>query len=239
MRPITWANAKCSSAITASETDRPSDPVRRRATLGLLGLAGIGLLAPSPVRAATKEAESESDLVARAERYFDEIETLQSRFIQTNPDGTYVDGTIKLQRPGRMHIEYAAESGLEVVANGTFFILIDHRLEEVTYLPLQSTPAHLLLRENFTLGEEIVVDGVDRAAGLVRLTLRRAGEEDVGSVTVTLNADPMQLRQWVIEDQQGRLTRVTLLDPRFGVRFDPATFEFANPYGPGPDGADR
>lgn len=236
MRPITWANAKCSSAITAPKGTAPDGPTRRAATLGLLGLAGIGLLPRPLAHAAT---ESEDDLVARAERYFDEIETLQSRFIQTNPDGTYVDGEIKLQRPGRMHINYAAESGLEVVANGTFFILIDHRLEEVTYLPLEATPAHLLLRENFTLGEEIVVDGVDQAAGLVRLTLRRAGEEDVGSVTVTLNADPMQLRQWVIEDQQGRLTRVTLLDPRFGVRFDPATFQFANPYGPGPDDTDR
>ena len=51
-------------------------------------------------------------------------------------------------------------------------------------------------------------------------------------MTVTLNADPMQLRQWVIEDQQGQRTRVTLLDPRFGLNFEPETFEFENPYTP-------
>ncbi len=211
---------------------------RRAAVLLLLGAAGGGLIAPR--LGATARADETDDLVARAERYFDGIETLQSRFIQTNPDGSYIDGTIRLQRPGRMRIDYGEGSPIEVVADGTFFILVDHRLEEVTYLPLETTPAHLLLRDDFALGEEITVDGVDQGAGLVRLTLRRAGEEQIGSVTVTLNADPMQLRQWVIEDAQGQTTRVTLLDPRFGVRFDDSIFQFENPYGPGaPGGNDR
>eukprot|EP00752_Nemacystus_decipiens_P016974 g15199.t1 len=198
----------------------------RRAAVALLA-AGLAALAGAPAA-----AESDAELIARVEAYFDGVTTLESRFIQTNPDGAYVDGVIRLQRPGRMRIDYAPEAGLEVIANGTFFILVDHRLEEATYLPLEATPAHLLLREDFRLGEEIAVLGVDRGAGLVRLALARKGEEAAGTVTVTLNADPLQLRQWTVEDAQGQRTRVTLLDPRFGLAFDPDLFTFENPYGP-------
>ncbi|MCR9219519.1 MAG: outer membrane lipoprotein carrier protein LolA [Alphaproteobacteria bacterium] len=207
----------------------------RRAARALLAVC-LSTLLGAPAAAESEAAESESELIQRVEAYFDGVTTLESRFIQTNPDGAYVDGVIRLQRPGRMRIEYAPEAGLEVIANGAFFILVDHRLEEATYLPLEATPAHLLLREDFRLGEEISVLGVDRGAGLVRLALARKGEEAAGTVTVTLNADPLQLRQWIVEDAQGQRTRVTLLDPRFGLVFDPDLFTFDNPYGRRPGG---
>lgn len=236
-----WASAKSSSAITAPERGTGPEAgisrlTRRQVGGGLLALGGLALLPSGPARASESD---DRDLIRAAERYFDGIETLQSRFIQTNPDGSYIDGTIAMRRPGRMRIDYNDPSPLEVIADGTFFILVDHRLEEVTYLPLETTPAHLLLREDFALGEEIAVDGIDRKAGLVRLKLRRAGEEDIGSVTVTLNADPMMLRQWEIHDAQGQRTRVTLLDPRFGVTLDDSLFAFENPYGPGARGNGR
>ncbi|NIR61798.1 MAG: outer membrane lipoprotein carrier protein LolA, partial [Gammaproteobacteria bacterium] len=150
--------------------------------------------------AAAASNGDQPEIVRRAERYFEGIETLKSRFVQINPDGNAVEGVIRLQRPGRMRIEYPPEAGLEIIADGRFFILVDHKLENTTYLPLESTPAHLLLREDFKLGRDIEVAGIDRGAGLVRLTLRRAEAPSAGSVTVTLNADPMLLRQWEIED---------------------------------------
>lgn len=222
-------------AADASTPD--AAPTRRALCTRLAGLAGLaalapGALAPSSAREArAATAESADELVRRAERYFDGIESLRSRFVQINPDGSSVEGLIRLQRPGRMRIEYAPEAGMEVVADGTFFILVDHKLENTTYLPLESTPAHLLLREDFRIGRDIEVAGIDRNAGLVRLELRRADAPGAGSVTVTLNANPMQLRQWVIRDAQGKRTRVTLLDPRFGVEFPPELFEFDDPYG--------
>nr|WP_246484619.1 outer membrane lipoprotein carrier protein LolA [Marivibrio halodurans] len=240
-----WASARSWSATTAHETARDSGgdaiPVltRRRAGLGLLAFAGLSAVPfgiPATARAASGASEGDQALIEAAERYFNGIGTLQSRFIQTNPDGSYLDGTIAMKRPGHMHIDYGESSPIEVIANGTFFILVDHRLEEVTYLPLETTPAYLLLREDFELGGEIAVARVDHGAGLVRLELTHAGEEDIGSVTVTLNADPMTLRQWEIRDAQGQRTRVTLLDPRFGVTLEDSLFTFQNPYGPGQGG---
>lgn len=256
MRRTMWASARSWSATTARETARGlsvSDAAtdtgtdagdiatpaltRRRAGLGLLALAGLSAI-PLGVPAAARAAADEGDqaLIDAAERYFNGIHTLRSRFIQTNPDGSYLDGTIAMKRPGHMRIDYGESSPIEVIANGTFFILVDHRLEEVTYLPLETTPAYLLLREDFELGDEISVARIDRGAGLVRLELTHAGEEDIGSVTVTLNADPMTLRQWEIRDAQGQRTRVTLLDPRFGVTLADSLFAFENPYGPGQGG---
>jgi len=243
--PTMWVNAMSLSGTTVAD-DRSSTPAidggRRRVALGLLGLAGLSLIpsgAQRSLAAEGAEAISDAAFIKRTEHYFDDITTIRSQFIQTNPDGSYIDGTIMMRRPGHMRIDYGDESPIEVIANGTFFILVDHRLQEVSYIPLESTPAYLLLREDFTLGGEIIVSKLERGAGLVRLTLVRAGEADVGSVTVTLNAEPMQLRQWEIEDQQGQRTRVTLLDPRFGLTLPEDAFDFANPYSPANNQNDR
>ena len=44
--------------------------------------------------------------VPEVEQYFNSIRTLQARFVQSNPNGTVVQGTLYVRRPGRMRFEY-------------------------------------------------------------------------------------------------------------------------------------
>ena len=44
------------------------------------------------------------------ERYVNSIRTLQARFVQRNPNGSVVQGTLYISRPGRMRFEYDAPS---------------------------------------------------------------------------------------------------------------------------------
>ena len=53
------------------------------------------------------------------EKYFNSIRTLQARFVQNNPNGWVVQGTLYLRRPGRMRFEYDAPSQLKIVADGS------------------------------------------------------------------------------------------------------------------------
>src|SRR5687767_3015121 len=56
---------------------------------------------------------------ADTERYVNSTRTMQARFVQTNPNGSVVQGTLYVRRPGRMRFEYDAPSQLKVVADGT------------------------------------------------------------------------------------------------------------------------
>ena len=57
--------------------------------------------------------------VPEVEKYFNSIRTLQARFVQSNPNGSVVQGTLYLRRPGRMRFEYDAPSQLKIVADGS------------------------------------------------------------------------------------------------------------------------
>ena len=46
--------------------------------------------------------------VPEVEKYFNNIRTLQARFVQNNPNGSIVQGTLYIRRPGRMRFEYDA-----------------------------------------------------------------------------------------------------------------------------------
>jgi outer membrane lipoprotein-sorting protein len=48
-------------------------------------------------------------------------------------------------------------------------------------------------------------------------------------ITLILEENPMQLRQWEVLDAQNRLTRVTLTRIETGIRFDPFLFAFNDP----------
>jgi outer membrane lipoprotein-sorting protein len=51
------------------------------------------------VFAATGSAHAQANL-QDVERYFNSIRTLQARFVQTNPNGSVVQGTLYVRRPG-------------------------------------------------------------------------------------------------------------------------------------------
>ena len=56
----------------------------------------------------------------RIERYLNSLQTLQSKFVQNNPDGSHAHGTLYLQRPGRMRFEYDPPTPIRLYANGNF-----------------------------------------------------------------------------------------------------------------------
>lgn len=209
----------------------------RRQTLkaGLAGFASIGVmpLLPSAAIALTGQTEpviefgpEDHALLREIEDYLNSLTTLQSRFIQINPDGTPVEGTISMRRPGEMRVEYDPPSPHLMVANGTFLIVVDQQLEEATHLPLNLTPAYFFLRENISFNSGLTVLGLERAAGLIRVQIAQDNDLGAGSVIVTLQERPLTLRQWTVIDGQAARTRVTLVDSRFGLRLANDLFRY-------------
>ncbi len=130
-----------------------------------------------------------------------------------------------------MRIEYEPPTPYLVIADGHWLIYYDKELEEASYTALEGSLAGFLLRNRIRFGGDVAVADVERAKGVVRLTLTRAEEPDAGRLTLVFSTGPLELRQWAVRDATGADTRVALLEPRFGVALDRDLFRFTPPDG--------
>lgn len=207
---------------------------RRRLLLAVSGIALAGALPRLPAQAAPKRAPPLSDKdkadVARAEEYLNSITTLKARFLQIAGNGNQAEGTAYLARPGRMRLQYDPPSPLLVVADGTFLIVHDKELGEPSYIPLGSTPAGVLVRENVRLiGQDVTVTRVVRLPGVLNISLVETDEPEAGEITLVFSESPFALRQWRVVDAQGSTTTVSLYEAQNGLKLDSKLFEFKNP----------
>lgn len=197
--------------------------------LGLLALiAWIGAAeAAGPKKTLSEEDRAD---VARAEAYLNAIGTLKARFLQISANGGQAEGTAFVSRPGRLRLKYDPPNPLEVVADGRFLIVFDRQLGSPSYLPLDSTPAGILVRKNVRLDDKDVrVTRVTRQPGVLAVSVVEAEDPGAGELTLVFAERPFQLRQWRVVDAQGQTTTVSLFDAQTGITLDPVLFEFKDP----------
>jgi outer membrane lipoprotein-sorting protein len=200
-----------------------------RAPLGALGLL-IAVTVGGPGGAAAAGLSAD-DLAAvrRVEDYINSIDTLSARFVQLNPDGRTVEGSLHVVRPGRMRFEYDPPVRYWLIANGGQVIFYDKELEAPTYVSIDDTPLGLLLDKQVSFSDGMRVTRVERATGSVRVTVVQLGKEDNGSVQITFSERPMEVKKWSIIDPRGVAVHIALLNARYGVEIDPALFVFKRP----------
>ncbi|WP_421993331.1 LolA family protein [Roseococcus sp.] len=191
-------------------------------------LAVPALLAPASL-AAPALAQSQAEVIGRVEAYFNAMTTFKARFLQIAQGGGSAEGTAWIWRPSRMRFEYDPPEPTLLIAADNQFFHYDRELRQPTVVPLSSTPLSVLLRSPLRLSGDVTVSGVERARGLVSVTVSRTAQPAEGRITLILEEDPMVLRQWLVVDAQGRSTRVTLNQIETGGRFASLLFAFNDP----------
>jgi outer membrane lipoprotein-sorting protein len=207
--------------------------LRRVVAAALLGF-GLVSAAPAAAVAALALGAEEQAQVNAVQAYLDGVRSVQARFSQVSSNGQVAAGTIYLSRPGKLRVDYDPPSPIEVVATGNFLIYHDRDLNQVSHIPLGATPAGILLDQRIGLDNPAVtMTGFTQDKETLRLSLVRSDSPGEGELTLILRREPMQLTEWEVTDAQGITTRVTLLEPRFGVALDPKLFDFRDPRWPG------
>jgi outer membrane lipoprotein-sorting protein len=167
--------------------------------------------------------------LAAAEAYLNSLTSLKARFLQIADNGAAAQGTAWIVRPGRMRFEYDPPEPMLLVANAGQFFYFDREMHQASIVPVSSTPLGLLLRDNMRFSGDVTVDGVEHSQGFIRITLHRTAAPGEGRLTLVFADNPVELRQWLVVDAQGRQTRVTLSNIEQGGRFPSLLFEFNNP----------
>lgn len=207
--------------------------VRRLAAAVAVTLAVLAAMwagAASAQTAKLRLSPEDRRQIERIESYLNDLETVQSRFVQVSSNGQMAEGDFYLWRPGRLRIEYDPPVPVLIVTSGRFIVYFDRELEQVSHVPVGSTPVALLTEEDVSLqGPDLTITGFERRDGLLEVTVVQAGDPLEGSVTLVFTEDPLHLRKWSVVDAQGVRTDVTLVGTRFDVPLNPDLFEFRDP----------
>ena len=200
-----------------------------RAALRPLLLLIALVLGTGPAAAAAALSDLDLADIARAEAYLNSIQTMKARFIQVGPQGGLSEGNFYLRRPGRLRFEYDPPIPVLVVADGTWVVFYDSEINQVTRLPLGSTPLAVLLREEIRLRGSVTVTEVERATGTLRITVIDTEAPDQGTITLVFSDRPLALRQWLVRDPQGLETSIAMSQIQFNLILEPSLFAFFEP----------
>ena len=196
------------------------------ALLALLPGAG----APLPAQAAVRDPDAaRAEDVARIEAYLNSLHSLRAKFVQVNPDGAMVTGTLSYERPDKMRLDYDPPSKLLIIANGWDLVYQDRKLDQVSHLFTSKTPLGFLLKKHIHLSGDVTVTNLEHRGGELRVTLVQTEEPNQGSITLTFAEQPFELRRWTVIDAQGYATNVILDRIETDVPLDDELFVYRNP----------
>lgn len=153
-----------------------------------------------------------------------DAKTAQGKFIQTNSDGSFIEGSFALNRPGKMRFDYNDPSPILIVADGTTVAMQDSELETIDRIPLASTPLGLILDSDLDFGSDVDVLGIQRNADKIGIRVSDATGELEGTLTMVFDAASYELLGWLAIDGNRQTTVVDLIDVTTNGRLDPRLF---------------
>ena len=143
--------------------------------------------------------------------YLNSWKTVEASFVQVNVDGSKSTGTIYIQRPGRARFEYAAPDKNLVIAAGGQVVIFDSRSNQPPeQYPLSRTPLNLILAQTVDLEAASMVIGHGEVGEVTVVKVQDPKHPDRGTIDLVFSQDPIALKQWIITDDIGNQTSVTL-----------------------------
>lgn len=152
-------------------------------------------------------ADVNATLVGQAEKYLNSVTGLNGEFVQT-ANGRQERGTFAMLRPGKVRLDYK-NMPVQLIADGKDLYFFDKSLDQITTVPLTSTPAGILIRKNIDLrNADINVVETQDWKNAFALKLNLKGQEGLGHMTVVFDKSPVKLNSWSVVDATGAKTDV-------------------------------
>ena len=184
-------------------------------------------------------AAAEKLSLSQISSYFNSFRTAQGSFTQVNDDGTISTGQLYIKRPGRVRFEYDPPEETLVVADGDTVGVVDPKSNTGPEgYPLHRTPLKIILANKVDLTRERMVTGHSSDGKTTTIRAQDPAHPEYGSIDLVFTANPVELRQWVINDDTGSRTTVVLGDLGTGMRIDNERFVIPG-IGTGPKRNDR
>ena len=171
-------------------------------------------------------AAVDNSLVQSAEKYLNSIAGLQGTFVQT-ANGKTEQGLFSMLRPGRVRLDYK-NAPIQLIADGKDLYFYDKSLDQITTVPLTSTPAGILVRKKIDLrNADINVSETINDKGAFSLKMNLRNQEGLGYMVVNFDKKPVKLNSWSVIDATGNKTDVVFSNLKSKTDFGKNYFQLS------------
>ena len=180
---------------------------------------GLGLAAALPAAAEKLPLNAISS-------YLNAMKTAQGDFTQINDDGSISTGTIYIKRPGKVRFEYnAPDTGIVIAGSNTVVIYDKKSNQPAETYPLSKTPLSIILAANVNLSQARMVTGHSYDGTSTTVRAQDPEHPEYGNIELKFTGNPVELRQWVINNGNGSQTTVVLGELETGVPLANSIFD--------------
>lgn len=197
----------------------------------VLSVLGFCVLASAGFQAQAKTTLSQPQLAAVNEiaRYFNGIRTMKGQFTQIGPRGRVSSGLFYIVKPGKMRFEYAPPNPLLVVSDGSWLYVKNRKRNRVDHYPLTTTPLRLILDSKVNFFKETKIQSVNETDDLTTVTIKDTSSFASGSLVLVFDKINRILQKWIVVDERGRRTTVSLSDIESDIKANPKLFVMTLP----------
>lgn len=169
------------------------------------------VLAPVLALALAAPVAAEKLSLGAVSKYLNGMQTAKGAFTQINSDGTISTGTIYIKRPGRIRFEYNPPEKTLVLASANTVAIYDPKsnVAAETY-PLRRTPLSIILARNVDLTRARMVTGHSYDGTATTIKAQDPEHPEYGNIELKFTGSPVELRQWIINSNDGSRTTVVL-----------------------------
>lgn len=158
--------------------------------------------------------------------YLNAMKTAQGDFTQINEDGSISTGTIYIKRPGKVRFEYnAPDTGIVIAGSNTVVIYDKKSNQPAETYPLSKTPLSIILAANVNLGQARMVTGHSYDGTATTVRAQDPDHPEYGNIELKFTDNPVELRQWIINNGNGGQTTVVLGDLKTGMGLPNTLFD--------------
>lgn len=169
-------------------------------------------------------SDAETAELDKLSAYLNGIHTLKSNFVQLSPQGELAQGEFDLAKPGRLRFAYNPPSPILIVATGGDIYVKNAQLNTVDRTSISDTPLDLLLNQQIDLRHDPAVTGIEQQPGALIVHARAATTKNQSNITLVFSYPAIELRQWMVKDNQGGTTTVALTGLQTGVNLPDSLF---------------
>jgi outer membrane lipoprotein-sorting protein len=201
---------------------RPGLNLTRR---GLAALAVAGLAACVQTPPALVLSGDDQAAIGQITTYLNGLQRFTAQFTQAGPDG-YSTGTVWMQRPGQLRVDYVRPQPKLMLANHGRLLLVDLSTQATTSLRLSRTPLDILLAPSIVLSGPVTITALQRVDGGLQLSLIKTDAAAQGTLTLRFTAAPLALQGVTVVDRTGQTTAFNLSNLDTASPIDPARFDY-------------
>lgn len=156
----------------------------------------------------------------KVQTYLQELQSFEAKFIQISSQGEVKKGSIFLQFPGKLRINYTKPNDLLITSNGFWLVVQNLKLKQTNNIPLKQSPLNKFLNKTLVLNNSNQNISFSKANGIISLTFF----DKENSFRLEFTANPIKLKKWIIEDEFENKTTVLLQDLKVGQKYSHELF---------------